>query len=141
MVTKLSIVSNDEGLENQIVVFPKKKTPPFENWSLINNMDIQKIAKLGLNASTHNVFWYMLSLLDYNNEIFFNQAECARELQMSPSTVCNSVKHLEKNGLISKTTKKAGMMYTYMINPSLVYKGENKKYSNTWDSFMGLASD
>lgn len=133
------MVQNRNINENTFLVIPPKKLPPFQNWSSVNNMNLRDIAQLNLNASTLNTFLYLLSELDFDNVILFNQARCAREMKMTPATVCKAIKSLEKNNLIQRLENKEGNLIRFRINPIYIFKGKSNSFQDCIDAFFDVA--
>ena len=133
------MVQNRNINENTFLVIPPKKLPPFTNWSSLNNMNLKDLAKLGLNASTLNTFLFILAELDFDNVILFNQARCAKEMNMSASTVCKAVKTLEKNNLIQRLDNKEGSFIRFRINPIYIFKGKSASFQDCVDAYFEVA--
>lgn len=80
------------------------------------------IAKMNLAGKEHNVLWFLLGVLDYENWIKVPQKDIANELGMQKQHVSRAINNLVKKGILLKGPK-SGTSWTYRLDPNLAYKG------------------
>ena len=107
----------------------RKAKSPFTNWSMNNSMNIGQLAKLNLSGGSLSVFLWIVANLDFDNLIIINQSEFAKELNISRFGISKAIKSLIEHGLIKKTSDRVGTLAVYMVNPSYIFKGKSKSYS------------
>lgn len=82
--------------------------------------------ELGLEGIV--VFNALMARLDFENYIQVSQSEIANELDMQRSNVSRAMSKIVSLGFI-KAGPKVGRSHTYMLHPSLAWKG---KVKNQW---------
>lgn len=86
-------------------------------------------AKLAMNKDiTHTdrtIVWYLMSLLNYSNELKFQSREVAEELGLTESTVSRGLKRLVAAGILHKGDR-VGRSFVYIMDPEYAWRGSAK---------------
>ena len=100
-----------------------------EDYIMIFQENVRNILKnMELTPGELKIFFYLLSVTDFENYIWITQQEIAEELKMKQPYIARVIKSLEEKGLIIK--EKRGRNNVYKINPQIAWKGREKNRKN-----------
>ena len=94
---------------------------------------LEEAAKANLGTDTYRVLFAVLSVVDFENWIQFNQAEMADNIGMRRQNFGRAMRKLESIELLQRGPK-VGRSVTYRINPSFGWKGSAKNHLKAIDS-------
>lgn len=100
-----------------------------EDWLVMFQEGLAKIAKMNLSKNAQKVFMYLLSQAAYDNYILLSQGDVARELSIDVSNASKAFKELKNQGVIVVTDKTPGTSLAYRINSHYAWKGTAKQLS------------
>ena len=100
-----------------------------EDYIMVFQESIRNIIKnMELTKEEYKVFFYLLSVTDFENYIWVTQQEIAEELNMKQPNISRALKSLVDMGLLVK--EKRGRNNVYKINPQIAWKGKEKNRKN-----------
>ncbi|MFN9507337.1 MAG: winged helix-turn-helix transcriptional regulator, partial [Rubrivivax sp.] len=112
------------------LIVPKRRNGFQEGW--VAMAQVQAFAKLAkrearkvLGEEGFGVLLGALSRLDYENLLVLNQAELARELEMSSPSVNRAIKRLVELSVLLEGPR-IGVSRSYRLNPEFGWKGSAK---------------
>ena len=92
-----------------------------------------QLAKIGeiadsreLTSGDKELFLKLLSKLDWENFIYIELTQIARELGKTRTSISLSMKHLVEHEIVFRGPR-VGKSYTYRLNPSVAWVGEDKR--------------
>ena len=94
---------------------------------------LEEAAKANLGADAYRVLFAVLSVVDFENWIQFNQAEMADMIGMQRQNFGRAMRKLEAIELLQRGPK-VGRSVTYRLNPSFGWKGSAKNHLKAIDS-------
>lgn len=111
----------------------RKKAVIFGRYSIVYH----KIEKV-INDHAPEAFRTASALrwrVSHRNELLFRQADLAKELQLSTSTISRHIKQLRELGIISPNPTAPGS--AWLIHPLFAWYGGAKEKENYWESLDG----
>jgi hypothetical protein len=93
---------------------------------------LEEAAKANLGADAYRVLFAVLSVVDFENWIQFNQSEMADTIGMSRQNFGRAMRKLEAIELLQRGPK-VGRSATYRLNPSFGWKGSAKNHVKAID--------
>lgn len=111
----------------------RKKAVIFGRYSIVYH----KIEKI-INDHAPEAFRTASALrwrVSHRNELLFRQADLAKELQLSTSTISRHIKQLRELGIISPNPTAPGS--AWLIHPLFAWYGGAKEKENYWESLDG----
>ena len=115
----------DEGVP--ILFAPKRKNAFYGGWLAMNQEAGKRIANSDLGQFDFRVLLLIMSVLTFENYLYINQAQLARDLGAERQHVNRSLSKLIELGLLEKGPK-AGNVTTYRLDPTFVWKGSAKNH-------------
>jgi len=93
---------------------------------------LEEAAKANLGADAYRVLFAVLSVVDFENWIQFNQSEMADTIGMRRQNFGRAMRKLEAIELLQRGPK-VGRSVTYRLNPSFGWKGSAKNHVKAID--------
>ncbi len=133
------IDSNGEIHEGAVLalIVPKRKNGFDRHFTM--NQDAMlllargKLDEANLGVDTYRVLFAVLSVVDFENWIQFNQAEMADKIGMQRQNFGRAMRKLEAIELLQRGPK-VGRSMTYRLNPGFGWKGSAKNHLKAIDS-------
>lgn len=123
---KLEIIDTSTGEIFPSIMIKRHKWKG-DSFLMIFQDAFAKIAKdRTITPEAKNLFYYLLSCLDFENFISLSQAKIAKELSMQRSHICRAMKLLVEKGLVMEGPK-ADRSHSYKINNQYAWKGNLAK--------------
>jgi biotin operon repressor len=126
-----------EVLEGFVVsVLPKRRNGFLNGWVAMSNEAhlIFAARRKDFGEDGFGVMFFLLTKLDYENNLLINQAEVARSLGMYRQNVQRVVKRLISIGVLLEGPK-AGQSRTYRLNPNFGWKGSAENHVKALDDY------
>jgi len=119
-----------EILDGNVAWIPGNSHKHFkENWMVMFQEALEKIAKMDLTKDAHRVFIFMLSQMSFDNYALISQAQMARILSIDKANLSRAVKELKGQGIIVTSDKTPGRSLAYRINSHYAWKGSAKEFT------------
>ena len=113
--------------KGQFVWVPHKYRNDFKEFGMVNLINTQEVAKMGLPGRSLQTFLYMVGELEYDNWVLVSQKKICEELKMSRSQVSGAISSLIKKQLLEKDVKNGRKCYRF--SPELVWRGKAKDHT------------
>lgn len=128
--TKETIVNYDTGEIIGHIIYPVyKKYLKEEEWFIAMQEGLDYITQLKtekkLNGQDVTVFLKLLTIMDFENNIFIKQTELCEKLKIHKSNMTTSFRKLLNERIIYKG-EDIGMNGKYVLDPFFGYKGKIK---------------
>lgn len=129
---RLAQIDLDTGeiLDGNVAWIPSNNRQHFkENWMVMFQEALEKIAKMNLSKDAHRVFMFMLSQMSFDNYALISQAHMSEILLIDKGNLSRAIKELKKQNILVTSDKTPGKSLAYRINSHYAWKGTPKQFA------------
>ena len=111
------------------LIIPLERMKVKEDYIMVFQESVRSLLEnVRLTNEEFRVFFYLLSITDFENWILMSQSEIGQRLGMKRPNVSRALKRLEEKGLIYSERK--GRNNVYKLNPLIAWKGKEFNRQN-----------
>lgn len=111
-----------------ITVFKEQKGNMPQSVFVIQNFAKKFSEEVELKPSEYRIFFHLMALMEYENNVSIDQNTIAENLRMTRKTVISGLKELESLNIVIKFTHKQDRRRNeYWVNPHTMWKGSSDK--------------
>lgn len=121
---------------NVVATSAKRRNGFGKSWLALSQEATQTVALNGkaLGREGLTVWLYLMSVLEYENEVKVSKIDVARALGMDRSNLARAFRKLTAAGFLRETGR-AGNARTYLLNPEIAWRGSGRNHIAALDSF------